>query len=325
MLNNQKYDINLIVTGKGGDLGKHLPEYINVCFLESSHTLFSLLKVNKIVNKSKPDIVIATSYMVNLVIMLVRVLFKSTGKSSIWLREPNTPGKSIALFHKFLLKRLYKYADCILAQTPEMKEHIRKFYKVSSSKVQVLYNPLDVDFLNKNLQNKDNPFDHDFVNLVAIGRLTRQKNFNWLIRVFQLLMTKSENYRLYIIGDGPDRTKLHKEIMNNELNHNIFLLGEKTNPYIYLRFADLLVSSSLWEGMPNVVLESIILGTPVVAMESTPYLNNIIKEPVNGRVLKEFSIEKMVESILNYRKYCIDSNLLQFHLKKHDWIEEIEN
>jgi len=263
--------------------------------------------------------------MLNLVVILVKLLSGKQDKTRIWLREPNTPGNSITSFHKFLLKRLYSYADRILAQTPEMKEQVLKFYNVDSSKVKVLYNPLDVDYLNNSIKNKSNPFDSGFVNFIAIGRLTKQKNFEWLIRSFQYISAQSKNYRLYILGDGPERSRLEELAEKERLNNSVFLLGEKENPYIYLKCADLLISSSLWEGMPNVILESIFLETPVVAVESTPYLQHLIKDPLNGSVIEEFNTDIMIERILNYRKYIVDISLLRHHIKKSDWIEEFGN
>jgi glycosyltransferase involved in cell wall biosynthesis len=325
LLDKDKYEISLVVTGKEGALRNLIPNGVNFYEFKSRKTLFSLWKSLKLVKRLKPDIVSSTSYMVNLVVILVKLLSGKQNKTRIWLREPNTPGNSITFFHKFLLKRLYNYADCILAQTPEMKEQVLKFYNVDSSKVKVLYNPLDVDYLNNSIKNKSNPFDPEFVNLIAIGRLTKQKNFDWLIRSFQYISGQSKNYRLYILGDGHERSRLEKLIEKERLNNSVFLPGEKENPYIYLKYADLLVSSSLWEGMPNVILESIFLGTPVVAVESTSYLKKLIRDPLNGSVIEEFNTNIMIKRILNYRKYRIDISLLKHHIKKSDWIEEIGN
>ncbi len=325
LLDKDKYEISLVVTGKTGALRNLIPNGVNLYEFKSRKTLFSLRKSLKLVRNLKPDIIFSTSYMLNLVVILVKLLSGKQDKTRIWLREPNTPGNSITSFHKFLLKRLYSYADRILAQTPEMKEQVLKFYNVDSSKVKVLYNPLDVDYLNNSIKNKSNPFDSGFVNFIAIGRLTKQKNFEWLIRSFQYISAQSKNYRLYILGDGPERSRLEELVEKERLNNSVFLLGEKENPYIYLKCADLLISSSLWEGMPNVILESIFLETPVVAVESTPYLQHLIKDPLNGSVIEEFNTDIMIERILNYRKYIVDISLLRHHIKKSDWIEEFGN
>lgn len=323
LLDKDKYEISLIVTGKAGALKNLIPNGVNFYEFKSRKTLFSLRKSLKLVKNLKPDMVFSTSYMVNLVIIFVKLLSGKQDKTRIWLREPNTPGNSITFVHKFLLKKLYNYADCILAQTPEMREQVLKFYNVDSSKVKVLYNPLDVDYLNKSIQNKSNPFDPEFVNFVAIGRLTKQKNFDWLIKNFQYIKANSENYRLYIVGDGPDRLKLEKLVEKKGLSHSVFLLGEKSNPYIYMKYADLLVSTSQWEGLPNVILESIYLNTPVVATETSGYLHEIIKYPVNGAIIFQNNNNQLVNRIGEHKNYKIDKSLIGAHYADNNWIEKI--
>jgi len=322
-LDYKKYEINLLVTGKAEGMREILPGYVNIYELKSRKTFFSLGKTIKFIRYLKPDLVISTSYMVNTVMLLAKLLLKRSERPEMWMREPNTPGRSIHFLHRFFLKKFYKYADCVIAQTPCMKQQITRFYKLSPDKVKVLYNPIDKDLIKNSVEEFDNPFDPGYINLLAIGRLAKQKGFDWLLEGLHKLVQHSNKYRLHIIGEGPWKDNLKSLIDKYELNSVVSLQGEKDNPFVYLKYADLLISPSRWEGFSNVIPESIFLGTPVVVSETSSYLHDIIKSPVNGSVIPVGDIDQLVRSIQNVEKYRIDKELIKNHEGDSRWIEKI--
>ncbi len=98
--------------------------------------------------------------------------------------------------------------------------------------------------------------------LVAVGRLAPQKGFDLLVDAIAELPRGS--CRLDIIGEGPLRASLAAQIARLGLQESITLVGFQANPYSLMRRADALVLSSRYEGLPNVVLESLACGTPVI-------------------------------------------------------------
>ena len=92
--------------------------------------------------------------------------------------------------------------------------------------------------------------------ILSIGRLTRQKNFIFLIKSFKNLNEVYPNYKLIILGDGEERSKLQDMIKKFKLEKKIFLLGYKKNIYPYLKKAQIFVLTSLWEDPGFVLIEA---------------------------------------------------------------------
>ncbi len=104
--------------------------------------------------------------------------------------------------------------------------------------------------------------------LVSIGRLTYQKNFLRLLKVHKKLSPEYD-YDLWILGEGDERETLEKYISDNNLQESVKLLGFCANPYPYINIADLLVCSSLYEGISTFITEGLILGKPIVTTDCT--------------------------------------------------------
>jgi glycosyltransferase involved in cell wall biosynthesis len=102
------------------------------------------------------------------------------------------------------------------------------------------------------------------INLVAVGRLTRQKGFDRLLEACALLKEAGYAFHLRILGEGPERQKLEQLIARKDLAGSVQLMGFQNNPYPYIKAADALVCASRYEGLSTVVTEALILGTPVV-------------------------------------------------------------
>lgn len=103
--------------------------------------------------------------------------------------------------------------------------------------------------------------------LCAVGRLTRQKGFDQLIRACADM--RDLPFRLQIIGEGEDRPMLENLIAGTGLSDRISLLGWQSNPYPYMKAADIIVCSSIYEGLSTAVTEALILGKPVVTTPCT--------------------------------------------------------
>lgn len=102
------------------------------------------------------------------------------------------------------------------------------------------------------------------MSLLAVGRLTKQKNFEYLIRTCSHLRDNGYLFQLNILGEGPERDKLEEQIKKLELKSYITLRGFIKNPYPWMKSADVIVCSSKYEGISTVVQEALILGKAVV-------------------------------------------------------------
>jgi len=99
----------------------------------------------------------------------------------------------------------------------------------------------------------------------SVGRLTKRKGYRYLIEAFSTVIKKYPNLNLILVGDGEERPFLEKQIKCLNLSGKVFLVGQQPDSVQWIRKMDLFVLPSLQEGLPTVVLESMICGTPVIS------------------------------------------------------------
>ena len=110
--------------------------------------------------------------------------------------------------------------------------------------------------------------------MVAVGSLHSRKNFDGLLRALHLCTAK--NITLEILGDGPERNRLDAMINDLGLAHRVRLKGFVSNPYPFIGNADALIITSIYEGLPNVVLEALALQTPVISTPAGGVCNELL-------------------------------------------------
>ena len=179
----------------------------------------------------------------------------------------------------------------------------------------MLPNPVDEDIIrNKAASCKRNIDERSFI---SVGRLTYQKGFDRLIKLF----SKVSEGNLLIIGEGEEREELTRLINEYGLSQRVFLEGLKENPWEWIACADAFLMSSRWEGLPNVVLEALSCGVKVIATPESGAVNeikgelenssNLIIAEMPGKYLDEIEkVKKRENYILNksYLPYCYKKN-----------------
>lgn len=133
---------------------------------------------------------------------------------------------------------------------------------------EVVRNPLPVsEIVTKSNESFELP-KTDGINIICIGRLVEQKGFDRLLEACKRITDEGiKNFRIYIIGEGPERKNLENAIDQDKLSPFVELIGYQSNPYKYLKQADMFLLSSRDEAFPLVVGESLVVGTPVIATD----------------------------------------------------------
>lgn len=314
LLNKNTFDVHLSVINDTGEWRNLLPKEISVHNLSVSRSLFSIVKLRKLIRKIEPNIIFSTLFRTHVALYLSLILGRI--KPIIILRSPTSPELVMSEKNKklrvgslmrFLISRAYKSSDIVFAQTEEMKKELEFYYGLSHNKIKVFHNPIDSDYIDDNLKNASDPFNNDKINILSSGRLSQEKGFDVLIRAFGLVVKTNSMFMLHIIGrDVGEKNKLNKLISKLKLHNNVKLWGYQENPYRFYYFSDLYVLSSYREGMPNTVLENLYLRKPVVATKCVAVLKELIQNGKNGFLVNVGDEIEIAKSILNYKKISLD-------------------
>lgn len=224
---------------------------------------FSFIPLLNLIKKEKPDFLI-TQLITSLPIFL-NYIFKFDTK--IILRISGYPKMNFfrTLFWKIVSKKIYK----ITFPTKSLYEQFKVLKIFDEKKMYILNDPI----INYNelikLKNEKNVPKY-IVNqnyIVCIGRLTRQKNFSFLIKNFALMKKKYKDYKLIIIGDGELKDKLISQIKKFNLYEDVILIGHQRNIYKFLKYAKAFVLSSLWEEVGFVMVEAASCNVNIIASD----------------------------------------------------------
>jgi glycosyltransferase involved in cell wall biosynthesis len=132
--------------------------------------------------------------------------------------------------------------------------------------------------------------------VLAVGRLTKQKDFPLLIRAFAQVCQK-RRARLIILGEGPDRPLLEAQVSELGLEDEVALPGFVENPYAYMSRAALYVLSSQWEGLPTVLIEALYCGAPVVATDCPSGPREILANGRYGALVPMGDVSALAQAI----------------------------
>jgi glycosyltransferase involved in cell wall biosynthesis len=138
---------------------------------------------------------------------------------------------------------------------------------------------------------------NDKRHLITLGRLKPQKNQQLLIRAFAMIAHEYPDWRLCIVGDGPEREPLQALIEELGMSVRITLTGSTTAPFAVLKQADIFVLSSLFEGMPNALLEAMACGLPVITTDYRGGPQDIIQRDADGIIVPSDDVSALAAAM----------------------------
>ncbi len=265
----------LIVMSPGGGLADDIPNDVETILLDRARLRTAVFPLWRLLARLKPAVVFSTFGHLNLAILLLRMI-PGMGRCRVLIREPNTPSKSHpALRYGWILslgcRWVYPQADQIICQSDIIKYELQHRFRVGAHRLGVIHNAVD----QRRIRQQAEPLcGRSGVPLyIAIGSLTYQKGFD---RLIGLMSEISHEYELVIMGEGPMRGELTRLVSHFSLGSRIRIVGYQKNPWPLLGASDVLLISSRWEGMPNVALEALALGVPVIGTETSGGLKELV-------------------------------------------------
>jgi len=242
----------------------------------------ALLPLLRLVRDMRPRVLFASQTNVNLLLCLLRPLLPATTR--LVVREPlhrttRFEGRSTRRV-RVLQRLLYRRADLVIASSLLMADALRRS---TGASVHVLPNPVDIEAIRATTHSAaPEPRVGDGRRFVFIGRFEAQKAIPDLLQAFA--STAGPDDRLTLIGDGSQSQTLRAKVADLDLGARVHFLADRAAPWQHSANADLLVLPSTDEGMPNVALEALAVGTPVLATTDLRMLEELAAIAAPGAI-----------------------------------------
>lgn len=276
---SQNGSVCFLVGKATGPLLQKLPKGIKVYELEKEGALRMLLPFIKFIKVHKPDVVFAT-LGASITATLARPFLPNNIR--IVTRLGNTVSAEVDRLsflgkwkYRLAAKVVSRFSDIQVFQSQFMKKDYEEYIGKTIKSGVVIYNPIDLNIVLKSTEQ-----EVKFYDFVSVGRFMTQKNYSYLVELADFL----PDYSFAIIGDGELRVSIQQMLDDKKLSKRVEILGYISNPYPYMKKASFLISTSLYEGFSNVIIESLALGTPVIATDC-PSGNREVIHNENGRLI----------------------------------------
>ncbi len=257
---------------------------------------FCILELVKILLKNKNYLVFA--FQANLYCSIICKLFNI----KVIVRSNSSPsGWALRYFRKKIFTYFLKIPDKIIVNSLEFKEEYKDKFKINT---QCIYNPLNIKTIKKLSKEKiHNNFFKGFKDLkiIFIGRLVDQKDPLTLIRSLNVIKKKIK-FRCLIIGRGVYLDNIKSFLIKNKMSKQIKLLNWQKNPFKYLNSSDVLVSTSKYEGLPNVLLEAASLKRFIISTNCKTGPKEILDNGKGGELFKIGNYIQLSKKIIEYSR-----------------------
>ncbi len=277
----------------------------SVTYLNSKNSFIYLIKnIFLIINKIKSyetDVIISRAWNSNFISIIVSII---TRKPVVVFLSGSIDLSGSSSVKRFIQSCLINKAAKIISVSEKSKKNCMKWLNVPEEKIKIIYNGVDTDLLNK-LANEpvDIPeeLNQDSFKIVFVGRLIHRKGLDVLLNAIAKMNGNRNNVTLSIIGSGPEQEKYQQQADTLNIRNKVFFLGEKSNPFPYIKYGDIFVMPSRSEGFPNVLLEAMALKKPVISSDCESGPNEILNDkngilfPVGDSALLKQAIEEFLD------------------------------
>ena len=211
--------------------------------------------IRKTVKGINPDVVVSFGYVCN----NNTIIAMMCSGIPVIACERNDPNYDpLDKTQRVIRKLVYRLAKGFVFQTETISHY---FSKKIQQKAAIIPNPIEKSDYTWSDKESNNV-------IVTVARLDEyQKNLTSLFEAFSIFHSSHSNYQLEVYGDGPDRTLLERKISELNMTENIILKGRVNNPTSQIVHAKLFVLSSVFEGMPNALMEAMSVGLPCISTD----------------------------------------------------------
>lgn len=290
---------------------KKTPEFLNViarddidtvCFeVKNAYDRRAISRLRNYLKDKKISILCTHDYRTHLIGYLAR---RKTSTRWIAFSRGFTRDDLKVRFFQQIEKILIRFADHIVAVSGAQKQKLKKKF-IPSKKISVVHNSVDPEIFKTvepvDLRQKYNLPDHSVV-CISGGRFSREKGHIHLVKAAEKALVENGNLRFILYGDGSEYGRIIQYLAKSVHRDKILCPGFEKRLIGCIKDADLLINPSLSEGLPNIILEAMAVGTPVIATD-VGGTGELVENGYNGFLVAAADIDGLAEKII----YCISN------------------
>lgn len=316
-IDKSKFEPTLLIAGFKKDNAYDVSN-VNVVYLNKPRILTALPSIISAIMRQKPDIVLSSISHVNTAMSLISSFFKNTkfiGREATILSKRKNEKKSRKWSPAHFISNGFKNLDMVICQSSDMAADMKLNYSVPDHKICVINNPISKLPPIKNISN-----DSKIRKFITVGRLTEVKGH---FRILKMLSTLNFPFHYTIIGDGSLKGEIFEKAKSYGLLDQITHIPFTNEVNDFIAKNDMFLQGSYVEGFPNALLESCVIGTPVLAFNAPGGTKEIVDDDINGYLVddeetyisklnqhKEWNPKKVSESV--YIKFNKEKILQQY-------------
>lgn len=299
----QDIQVDFILAKAKGQFLNRLSPKINVLDLQAGKTVFSVFRLVAYLRKQKPDVLFSTLHPSNIVTLVAKMI-SGTDVRVVVRVATTVSAQKYTSWRKWLVRTVlaffYSRADKVVAVSNSVAVDLQNYLKINPSKIVSIYNPTITDEL---LEKSDEFVSHPWFQsgqppvIIGVGRLTADKGFADLVRSFAIVRS-STIARLVILGDGIERSHLELLARELEIESDFSILGYVENPFAYLKSAALFAIPSLWEGLPNALIEAMACDCPVISTDCPGGAKEILNNGKYGDLVPVGDPKSLADAIV---------------------------
>jgi glycosyltransferase involved in cell wall biosynthesis len=303
-LDKQIFDVTLLVVNNSNPFFL-IDSSVAVIDLHKKKVRHALPKIVQHIKKLQPNIVYSTANHLNLLLAIFKFRLPVSTKFIAWETSIVSINHTFSTFPKLynlLLKKFYKKIPLVVCQSNYMQQDLIANYGFLPQQTKVIYTGIDeaktIIARNKNTK----------PHFLTVARLSPEKGIDKILKALSLL---TFDFIYTIIGDGIEKDKLKQLVAIFKLEGKVIFAGQKQNPFTTITQANLFLMGSKYEGFPTSLLEATSYGIPCVAYNAPGGISEIIKEEINGFLVKENSAVTFAQVIEKAVVYNFDAKKIQ--------------
>ena len=270
--------------------------------------IFSLLPLKKLIKNEKPDYLVIQ--LITSLPLFLKIFFNLNTK--IILRISGYP--KMNFLRKIFWKVVSKKIDKITFPSRDLYLQFKKLNIFDEIKMNILYDPI-ISYRDIVKFKNDKNIPQKIINkkfILCIGRLTKQKNFSFIVKNFGILKNKYKNLKLVIIGEGELKKELQQQIKDLDLGEDIFLMGFQSNVYKFFKYAEVFILSSLWEEIGFVIVEAASCNLNIISSDCKNGPKEFLSDGKGGYLFENNNSEDFLKK---FDEFMFDSKNTKYNKK----------